>query len=60
MKILLNKYDAEWRVTGQDVKLYARGVYVKVTEKSLTMSDHTARAVWIGYQLVSCLVMRIG
>jgi hypothetical protein len=44
----------------QDVKLYGRELYIKVTERSLTMWDSTDEVRWRTLQLASFLVQQIG
>lgn len=58
MKTVRLKFGDEWRVTKQDVKLSAMVAYVKVTEWSLTTSDHTVLGHWRTYQLGWLLVTR--
>jgi len=49
-----------WRVTVQDVKLSATGVYVKAMEKSLTTSASTVQVHWTAYQLGWFLAQQTG
>ena len=60
MKTLQRKYVGVRHVIEQDAEHYRKDWYIKVMTVSLIMSGPTGQAAWIGYQLVSCLVMLIG
>jgi hypothetical protein len=60
MSLHPNRLLDELRVIEPDVKLCMRGVYIKVTEKSLTTKATTVQAAWIMWQFVSLVSMKIG
>ena len=59
-KVRQNRSDEELRVIVHVVKLYGKDVYIKVTEKSLTMSGTTVRDHWITYQLAWLVAQETG
>lgn len=60
MRTVQRRYEDALHAIEHEGKPYVRGVYIKVTEKSLIMSGSTGEAVLITSQLVLFLAMRIG
>jgi hypothetical protein len=59
-KIPQSKFVEGLHVTVRGVKLFVKDVYIKGTEKSLTMSDSTAEVRWTTFRLVLLVVGRTG
>lgn len=60
MKLALNRYVGEWLVIEPAQRLCVKVLSTKVTAKKSITWDTTVQAVWITYQLVSLVGMRIG
>ena len=60
MKTVLSKLGDVRRVTELDARLYVKAVSTKVTTKNSITVDTIVQAVWITYQFVWLVGMRIG